>query len=60
MDNDQKVIVKAYFKFLLAIYGMYMGFLYMMVNGGKIFGWIESKIDWIKSKFKRKEETEEI
>lgn len=59
-EENQKLVVKGYFRYLVAVYAIYMVFLYMVMKGDSILEWFGDKIDWIKRKFRRKEETEEI
>lgn len=60
LDIQYKDICKSYFKFLLAIYGMYMTFVVLMFNGRKILDWFAGKICKLKEKFGRKEESEDL
>lgn len=58
MENDVRQdcnkVIKVYGKFLVVMYLMYMAYLVMVVKGSAILNWFETKIDWLKSKFRRK------
>lgn len=58
LNLQYKDVCKSYFKFLVAIYGMYMGFIVLMFRGHDILDWFSGKICALKNKFGSKEDSE--
>lgn len=59
MDNDQKMMVKQYFKFCAVIYGMYLAFLVILTKGADIVEWLCDLKTGIVSRFRRDRDEEE-